>query len=167
VRVYVAGLPSAHRWLCSGFFILLFAGQLAHEPRRSFPFPTWAMYGEAEHPDALVFYECRGLDARQEMFTIDVARLLPSLTTTGATTKLKALAKGALSHPDAAKRQVRQRRLTEFLQAVGRLHNRVHLQRQISRLALVRCTLALRDRSASELQRESVWQVELDPGGVS
>jgi len=167
VRAYMRGLPTPHRRLFQSFFLILLIGQLAHASRTTFPFPTWAMYGQAEHPEALVFYRCEGTTSDHRTVTVDVEGLLAPLTSMGVTTKLKALAKAALSHPNDAKRQARQRDLAELLRAVGALHNRAHPQRPIRRVELVRCTLNLRDRAASGLRREPVWQVDLDAGGVS
>ena len=166
VRAYAAALPSPHRRIFGAFFSLLIAGQLVNQPRLTFPFTSWAMYGKPEHPDTLVFYRYEGLDDAQQALVLNPFQLLAPIARAEVASQFKDLARHALSDSDEGARAASGRRLSALLSAVGRIHNDRHPDQRIHAVVLVRCTLDLRDGGRSGIQRERVWRADLAGSGA-
>lgn len=166
VQAYVQAIPRPHRRILLALVLLLLLGQLVNNPRLTFPFTSWAMYGQPEHPETLVFYRYEGLDEAQRVISLNPFRLLAPISRAEVASKFKDLARHALSHPDEDRRAASQRRLSALLGAVGQMHNDQHPDRRIHAVVLVRCTLDLRDGGRSDIQRERVWRVDLAGSGA-
>jgi len=166
VQAYLQAIPRPHRRILVALILLLFLGQLVNNPRLTFPFTSWAMYGQREDPETLVFYRYEGLDEAQRVVPLNPFRLLAPMSRAEVASKFKNLAFAALSHPDERRRAAAQQRLSALLGAVGRMHNDRHPAQPLSAVVLVRCTLDLRDGSRSDIQRERVWRTELTESGA-
>ena len=163
VRAQLGALPRPHRAILAGLFAAVLAGHFAQDPRGTFPFSAWSMYGRPESADVLVFYRSEGIDTSQTRVAIDEARLFPAIGASPLATKVRNLATQALAQPDRA--GPGPRRLTAWLHAVGDTYNRTHPGRPVRAVELVQYSLNLRDQGKSGLASRPVWRVEL--GGRS
>lgn len=159
VRTHLGALARPHRAILAGLFAAVLAGHFASDPRATFPFSSWAMYGRPESPDMLVFYRSEGIDTSQTRVPIDEARLFPAIGASSIATKVRNLAAQALAQPDRG--GAARRRLTDWLQAVGETYNRTHPERPVRAVELVQYSLNLHDQGKSGLASRPVWRVEI------
>jgi len=163
VRAQLGALPRPQRAILAGLFAAVLAGHFASDPRATFPFSPWAMYGRPESADVLVFYRSEGIDTSEARVAIDEARLFPAIGASSMATKVRNLATQALALRDRA--GPGSRRLTDWLHAVGDTYNRTHPERPVRAVELIQYSLNLRDQGKSGLASRPVWRVEL--GGRS
>jgi hypothetical protein len=158
VRNHLDALPRSHRVVLASLFTAVLAGHFAHDPRATFPFSEWSMYGRPESPDTLVFYHSEGIDTGQTRITIDEAALFPAIGASSVASKTRALATEALAQhrPGDAPQ-----RLRDWLYAIGDTYNRSHPERPVRAVELVRYSLSLRDQGRSGPSTRPVWRVEL------
>ena len=126
---------------------------------------SWAMYGRPQHPDTLVFYRYRGIDDAGATVVIDAETLLSVIGRSAVASKTRALAAAALSAKPSAASTVRQVRLTEWLQGLGRVHNHRYPDQPVHTVELIQCSLPL-DGVASDLRKAMVWRAALNGGGT-
>jgi hypothetical protein len=161
-RSHIGALRRPHRALLAIFFALILAGHFANDPRATFPFSAWSMYGRPESPDTLQFYRSEGIDSSRRRVVIDEADLFPPIGGSAIASKVKRLAAQALAAPHPLGRGMPQRRLTEWLHAVGAAYNQRHPERPIRAVELVRYSVNLREPATSGLAARRIWRVELD-----
>ena len=161
VRVYLASLPSPHRWILTVFFGLLLAGHLINNPRLTFPMASWALYGKPEHPETFVFYRYQGSDMQGGTVELDPFRLLSPLLRAEAASKIKNLCRLGFSDEPMAGREDAQQKIAAILQAVGAVYNHRYPKRPIRTGELIRCSLNLRNSGQPDIRREALWRVSL------
>lgn len=162
IRKYFAKIPVPHKLILITFFILLLIGQFINDPRLTFPFTSWAMYGRPEHPETLVFYRYQGFDDKQNKIDISPEDLLPPIGKSAVASKFKNLLSGAFSNEDKAKQKENEERLKELLLAFGEIYNRSYPEHPIRSVELIQCSLNLRDRGKSDILRQSLWRGALE-----
>ena len=161
VRVYVSAMPVAHRWMIGMFCVLLMVAQFINQPRLTFPFASWTMYGKPEQTRTLVFYRYQGAGGQGDPVEIDPFALLSPIHEAGVASKIKDLAKQAESHLDEASRKLHQERLKALLRAIGRIYNYRHPKRALQAVTLIRCSIDLRQGAAASIHQEPLMRVKL------
>ncbi len=161
VRPHLGALPRPHRAILTIFFALVLAGHFANDTRATFPFSAWSMYGRPESPDTLEFYRSEGIDRSLRRIVIDESELFPSIGGSAIASKVKRLAGHALAVQHLPNPGPRQRRLTDWLRAVGDAYNRRHPERPVRAVELLKYSVSLRDRASSGLVARPIWRVEL------
>jgi hypothetical protein len=71
IRSYASRLPWPHRWFLGGFLGVVLIGQIVYDPRLTYPFVAWAMYGRAESADTVVFYRYEGRERSGNRVQLD------------------------------------------------------------------------------------------------
>lgn len=166
VRAYAAKLPAAHRAIFGAFFCLLLVGQLINQPRLTFPFTSWALYGKPEHPDTLVFYRYQGLDEKDKAVPLDLFRLLAPLGRAELASKVKNLSREAFSNEQTARQAAAQQQITALLRTLGTVYNGRHPERPIKSVEMTQCSLGLRDQGHAVVREETIWRTELAFAGA-
>jgi hypothetical protein len=161
VRPHVGALPRSHRTVLAFFFALILAGHFANDPRATFPFSAWSMYGRPESPDTLQFYRSEGIDGSLRRIVINEAELFPSIGGSAIASKVKRLAAQAQATQDPPG-EGPQRMLTDWLRAVGDAYNQRHPERPVRAVELLRYSMSLRGPHKSGFAARAVWRVELD-----
>ena len=161
IHTYFMNLPRPHQCIMATLIVLLLVGQFINDPRLTFPFTSWAMYGRPEHPETLVFYRFQVFDDKQNKIDIDPEDLLSPVGKAAVASKFKNLVRAAFSNEDEAKQKKNQKQLKELLLAVGEIYNRRYPEYPIRSVELIQCSLNLRDRGKSDIHRKSLWRVDL------
>jgi hypothetical protein len=161
IRRYFAKIPGAHELIFITFFILLLVGQLVNQTSLTFPFTSWAMYGKPEHPEVLVFYRCLGIDEKQNKHTIDTEAFFPFADKSTVASKFKKLVSKAFTNDNLSVQREYQKKLIEWLLAIGQIYNRQHPEDPIRSVELQKCTLNLNYSDKPKVLRESLIIVDL------
>lgn len=159
---YFAKIPRPHKLVFFIFFILLLIGQIVNQPRLTFPFTSWAMYGRPEHPERLVFYQYRGLNGKQERIVISPEELLPTIGKSVIASKFRILIHTSFSEENGAERNENREKLKELLLSIGQIYNRRYPEDPIHTVEIIQCSIDLSDRGHINIIRKSLWQFELN-----
>lgn len=162
VRPHLDALPRPHRAILAIFFALILAGHFANDTRTTFPFSAWSMYGRPESPNTLEFYRSEGIDGSLRRIVINEAELFPSIAGSAIASKVKRLAAQALAPQHLPGQGPHQRRLTDWLRAVGDAYNQRHPERPVRAVELLRYSVSLREPRRSGFAVRPIWRVELD-----
>ena len=139
----------------------MFIGQIVNQPRLTFPFTSWAMYGQPEHPETLVFYQYEGLTKEQKRTIISPEELLPTIGDSAVASKFRFLVRAAFSGRDDTEREETLEELRKFLTSIGGIYNRHHPENTIHSLEIIQCSIDLSKRGHSDILRKSLLGVEL------
>jgi hypothetical protein len=161
VRPHLAALPRPHRAILAIFFALMLAGHFANDTRATFPFSAWSMYGRPESPATLEYYRSEGIDGGLRRIVINEAELFPSIGGSAIASKVKRLAAQALAPQHLPGHGPPQRRLTDWLHAVGDAYNQRHPERPVRAVELLRYSVSLRGRGRPGFAARPIWRVEL------
>jgi hypothetical protein len=165
VRAWLAGLPTPHRGLLGGLVLLLLIGHMGGRSRWTFPFSEWAMYGRAprETDSVLEFHGCRGTQASGRMIRIGPEELVPSLWSLSLMTKTGHVALAAFAPAPPAQQRRQRDALSDWLRAIGTLHNRLRPAEAVREIEIVRYTIDARAPGRPRVTEQPLWRVELEP----
>jgi hypothetical protein len=161
IRDYFTSIPKLHQYILITFFILLFIGQMANQPRLTFPFTSWNMYAKPENHRRLLFYQYQGLNDEEQRSLISPGDLLSPIGKSNVAVKLQFLVQAAFSNRNDFERKQNLEKLRELLVSIGEIYNTRHPEDPIHTLEIIECSIDLIDRSRSDVIRKSLWQVEL------
>jgi hypothetical protein len=165
VRAWLQAIPSPHRTIIAVFFFALAAGQLTLVSRRSYPFPSWTMYGRPDTPRTLAFYRYYGIDRAGRKVEVDPAKLFTFVNVAEIASRVRSFGR-ALDARKEATRETARARMRDWLLAVGTAYNLEHPDAPLRSLEFVRYTWEYRGGPASEVPPEPLARIELPAGAT-
>ena len=160
IRDFLTAIPTPHRWVIGGFFLCLTIGQLTLDNRRTFPFPTWMMYGRPESRDMVEYFRYRGITTSGQEAWINPWTVFPFVNSAEIASRVKGFGRQLMAknpeRRDAALSKVR-----DWVTAIGTAYNDDHPDAALRSLEFVRYRWDYRGgQPRSDVQPEAILSVD-------
>lgn len=166
VRAWLRGVPRPHLTIIAAFFFVAIVGQLTRTSPRTFPFPSWTMYGRPDTPTHLQFYRYHGVDRAGNKVEVDPAELFTFVNVAEIASRVRIFARPLGSTREAAREEARGK-IRDWLLAVGGAYNLEHPDAPLTSLEFVGYNWEFRGGTpASEVPPESLLRVDLPEGAA-
>lgn len=161
VRTWLLAIPTPHRRVVGWFFFLIVLGQLTLNSRRTYPFPSWTMYGRAEPKQTVEYYRYRGLDGAGKEVWLNPVRVFPFVNSAEIASRVKAFGR-ATEAQKPEKREAAMNKVHDWLVALGTAYNDGHPDAPLRSLEFVRYQWEYKgETSAEEVAGQPVLRVDL------
>jgi hypothetical protein len=161
VRTWLLAIPTPHRRVVGGFFFLIVLGQLTLNSRRTYPFPSWTMYGRPEPKQTVEYYRYRGLDGSGKEVWLNPVRVFPFVNSAEIASRVKAFGR-ATEAQKPEKREAAMRKVHDWLVALGTAYNDDHPDATLRSLEFVRYRWEYKgETSPEDLAGQPLLRVDL------
>ncbi|MCP4758305.1 MAG: hypothetical protein GY876_02435 [Planctomycetes bacterium] len=156
VQRRLRGDDAVYGLIIVAFVVLLIAGQLVSDGRRTYPFVHWAMYTTPARK-APIFLECHGVLADGEDVVIPAARIFKSLSVRLTRTWLK-LAEAAVAETDPEMQVESWRKFDGLVQSMMLEYNRKNPGSPVIEAVVWRVMIPASKRSNTEAYPREVFR---------